>query len=182
MINRKDYTLRSLEEDDLRVVLQWRNTEKIREVMYSSKVISWEEHYKWFQSMKGRSDYKVYILIHKDKPIGVVNFQHINLEHRRCEWGLYIGEEKAPKGAGTVMGVYAIEKAFQEMNMHKICSQVLVNNTASCRYHEKMGFDIEGRLIEHVRRGENYIDVWQLALFQSKWENWKQHLMKDWEG
>ncbi|WP_010097563.1 UDP-4-amino-4,6-dideoxy-N-acetyl-beta-L-altrosamine N-acetyltransferase [Ornithinibacillus scapharcae] len=181
-MNRKDYALRSMKEDDLSLILQWRNSEKIREVMYSNEEISWEEHYNWFQNMKERSDYKVYIFTFKEKPVGIVNFRHINFDHRRCEWGLYIGEEKTPKGTGIVMGVYAIEKAFHEMKMHKICSHVLVNNTASCRYHEKMGFDIEGRLVDHVRRGESYIDVWQLALFQSKWEDWKHQLTKNWEG
>ena len=43
--------LRMLEYRDLDLVLQWRNTDRIRKNMFSDHIISVDEHYQWFSSL-----------------------------------------------------------------------------------------------------------------------------------
>ena len=40
--------LRPLMEQDLEMVLQWRNHPEINRYMYNQTAISWEEHRQWF--------------------------------------------------------------------------------------------------------------------------------------
>ncbi|MFS0674452.1 UDP-4-amino-4,6-dideoxy-N-acetyl-beta-L-altrosamine N-acetyltransferase [Ornithinibacillus sp. 179-J 7C1 HS] len=178
----RDYELRVIKEDDLKQVLEWRNSPRVKNVMYSNHHITWADHLRWFQSIKETADKEVYVLTYKGKPIGVVSLQEISKEHNRCEWGLYIGDEKAPKGSGTVMGILALNKAFHEMDLHKVCAQVLLTNEVSFKFHKKLGFEYEGRLVDHIKKENNYIDVLQLALFQSKWKEIRYRLMYKKEG
>lgn len=48
----RDYYLRPIEEGDLRLVLNWRNSPKVHSMMLTDHQITWDEHYAWFQRMK----------------------------------------------------------------------------------------------------------------------------------
>ena len=48
----RDYHLRPIEERDLRLVLDWRNSPKVHNMMLTDHEITWEEHYTWFKRME----------------------------------------------------------------------------------------------------------------------------------
>ncbi|MBS3681215.1 UDP-4-amino-4,6-dideoxy-N-acetyl-beta-L-altrosamine N-acetyltransferase [Ornithinibacillus massiliensis] len=182
MLEIRDFELRDIKEDNLKQVLEWRNSPRVKNVMNSNHNITWENHLRWFKSIKENTDKEVYVVTYKGKPIGVVSLQEISKEHNRCEWGFYIGDKEAPKGSGTILGILALNKAFNEMNLYKVCAQVLSTNKVSFQFHKKLGFEYEGRLVDHIKKENNYIDVLQLALFQSKWEGIRYRLMQKEEG
>lgn len=43
-----NYTLRPLEEKDLPIILEWRNSEKVHSKMLTDHKITWEEYYSWY--------------------------------------------------------------------------------------------------------------------------------------
>ena len=47
-----EYTLRPIGEQDLKLVLEWRNSKRVHSQMLTDHKITWEEHYAWFQRMK----------------------------------------------------------------------------------------------------------------------------------
>ena len=47
-----EYSLRPLEERDLQMVLQWRNSERVHSKMLTDHKIVWEEQFAWFQRIK----------------------------------------------------------------------------------------------------------------------------------
>lgn len=171
--------LRTVEEQDLPVLLAWRNTERIRNAMYSNHVITWQEHYEWFQrSQDEQYPNKHYVFLQGHTPLGVVNFTDITMLHKRLTWGFYIGEASAPRGAGVMMATLALNKAFEEFGMHKICGEVLLDNIKSINYHERLGFVREGVLKQHIFKDNRYVDVIVFGLFYDAWQRRRETFTK----
>ncbi|GGJ64247.1 UDP-4-amino-4,6-dideoxy-N-acetyl-beta-L-altrosamine N-acetyltransferase [Anoxybacillus voinovskiensis] len=172
-----DYRLRDITEEDLETVLCWRNSERIRRYMYHDHTISMEEHIRWFESLQNDSSRIFKMFIYKDEPIGTVSFNKIDRKNGRCSWGFYIGNEHAPKGAGTILGYLGIEYAFYELQMRKICAEVLEFNEISIRFHQKLGFYNEGRLLKHVKKNDVLVDVLLFVLLRERWELVKRNIL-----
>jgi len=165
----KDGGLRPINEEDLDMVLAWRNSDRVRLSMFSTHVITEEEHRKWYFNL----DYntcRYLVFEYRQRPVGLVNFTKIDRCNNRCSWGFYLGETDVPPGTGLLMGYLSMEYVFKSLNIRKLCSQVLGNNQRSIRYHHKLGFKEEGRLLKHVFHNGVYVDVIVLALFNDDWE------------
>ena len=171
--------LKPIEEKDLRLILNWRNKSYIRNNMINNQIISWEEHYKWFEKLENRKDQEVLIFILNGQKMGLVSFTNIDFENKHCSWGFYIGEEMAPKGAGTFMAYNALNYAFYKYSFHKINSQVLSFNAASLRYHEKLGFDKSGILKDEILRDGTFCDLILFSLFNKHWNEKKESIYQE---
>jgi UDP-4-amino-4,6-dideoxy-N-acetyl-beta-L-altrosamine N-acetyltransferase len=161
--------LRKMTDADLPLVLTWRNSDRIRNMMYSDHVISPEEHRAWFVRETNRDDCHHLVFECDGRPVGVVNVTQVEPRHRRCHWGFYLGEEHLPKGCGTAMGVLALDFIFDNLQLNKVVGEVLASNTASLKYHHRLGFVDEGRLVAHVNKGGRFEDVVTLAHFADQW-------------
>ncbi|MCQ5366115.1 UDP-4-amino-4,6-dideoxy-N-acetyl-beta-L-altrosamine N-acetyltransferase [Anoxybacillus salavatliensis] len=174
--------LEDMNSSHLEMVLNWRNQEHIRTVMFHDQIISLEEHRKWFHKLKEdeRTVVKIFYLDHI--PLGVVNFTNIDFENGKCSWGFYIGNQNAPKGSGTLMGYLALNFIFEELNIRKLCAEVISFNEKSIRYHQRLGFRTEGVLREHVFKNHQYADVILMALFNKEWKEQKSRVKHMIEG
>ncbi|MCK0470515.1 UDP-4-amino-4,6-dideoxy-N-acetyl-beta-L-altrosamine N-acetyltransferase [Halalkalibacter sp. APA_J-10(15)] len=164
-----EYTLTSMKEEHLPLVLKWRNSKSIRQCMYTDHVITLKEHEKWFQKIKQSDHAMIKLLFYRDHPIGLVHFSQIDRRNKKSYWGFYIGEQNAPKGSGTALGFLALECIFEQIGMRKLCSEVLAFNQPSLKFHRKLGFKEEGKFKNHIERNGQYIDVYVFALFNDKW-------------
>ncbi|WP_163537021.1 UDP-4-amino-4,6-dideoxy-N-acetyl-beta-L-altrosamine N-acetyltransferase [Gracilibacillus sp. YIM 98692] len=182
MGNTGDFQLKPLSLKDLKKVLKWRNSNRIKSSMYTDHHITWEEHYQWFKNVSKDSRRIVWLLYHQNQPLGLVNFSDIDKGNSRCYWGFYIGEETAPKGSGTIMAILALNKIFNEVGLHKVCSEVIHTNSGSIHYHKKLGFEPEGKFVDHVWKDGQFLDVIPMALFKEKWGEVKKQLIKDLGG
>jgi UDP-4-amino-4,6-dideoxy-N-acetyl-beta-L-altrosamine N-acetyltransferase len=154
---------------DLEIILEWRNSERIRAHMYSDHVISGQEHRQWFKRLQESHSEKCLMFLRETEPTGVVRITQIDSTHRRCYWGFYIGDTNAPKGSGLMMGYLALEYIFSKLDMRKVCGEAFAFNKASLSYHLKMGFVEEGRFVEHVLKNGRYEDIVGFALFKDEW-------------
>jgi len=124
----------------LNKILLWRNSEVVRNSMFSQQIISWEEHVSWFKKIHGSQIEKWFLYIDEKRvPSGVVYFKEIDLNKKKADWGFYANPE-AESGTGMRMSLEAINYAFLEMGLEKIESSVLMSNQRSITMHEKVGF------------------------------------------
>ncbi|WP_180271523.1 UDP-4-amino-4,6-dideoxy-N-acetyl-beta-L-altrosamine N-acetyltransferase [Fredinandcohnia onubensis] len=163
------YKLQVLTSEYLDIVLSWRNQDRIRKNMYNEKVITMEEHQAWFQHIL-QSKKDVYLLFYMDEiPTGLVYFNGIDHQHEHCYWGFYIGREDATKGSGTIMATLAFDFAYKKLKMNKIYGEILAYNFASVKFHEKLGFKQEGLFKSHIKKDDNFIDVYTYGLLSKDW-------------
>lgn len=141
----EQYFSRLVTHEDLPMILSWRNNEKVRRCMFTQHEISQKEHYDWFA--KASLEETCRLLIVEDMffgPFGYVQFNHVALGGV-ADWGFYTSPE-APKGSGIHLGKTALNYAFDELKLHKVCGQVIENNVSSIAFHQRLGFLQEGLL------------------------------------
>ncbi|KFL17349.1 pseudaminic acid biosynthesis N-acetyltransferase [Geobacillus stearothermophilus] len=174
--------LEDMNSSHLEMVLNWRNQEHIRSVMFHDQIISLEEHRKWFDRVKEDQRTIVKIFYLDNVPLGVVNFTNIDFKNGKCSWGFYVGDQNAPKGSGTLMGYLALNFIFEELNIRKLCAEIISFNERSIRYHQRLGFRKEGVLREHILKNNQYADVILMALFNKEWKEQKSKIQHMIEG
>lgn len=161
--------LHPLTEDDLAMILTWRNTLAVRQAMYTHHEISTEEHHAWFNKLKNNPS--VYWFLYRnsnDQPRGVVYLTQVDLYQGVAFWGFYASPD-APIGTGVRMSIEAVDFAFHKLGLHKLSAEVLANNYRSLRLHRNIGFIEEGLFREQHFDGKSYIDVYRFGMRSKEW-------------
>jgi len=159
--------IRLMKEEDLEQVLAWRNHPEIRRYMYNKDEISLKEHTRWFYQESRDPEKRLLIFSIGTSPLGFVKIHQI-ANGGIGEWGFYVAPG-SPKGSGNQLGKSAIEYAFNEVGLRKLCGYVLVFNQRSVQFHLKLGFCQEGLLRKQHFDGQQYHDVVFLGLLLSDW-------------
>lgn len=160
--------IRSMTEGDIDQVLIWRNHPDVRRYMYTQHEITMEEHQRWFEGASKDRGKHLLIFEADSIPWGFIQFSQMD-SRAIADWGFYAAPE-APKGYGRRLGLAALVYAFEHLQLHKVCGQVLAFNEPSIRFHRALGFHQEGRLREQHFDGQQYHDVLCFGLLQSEWQ------------
>ena len=81
------FTFRSMNTDDLPMVLRWRASDDINQVMLTEVTYDLAKQRLWFDSVSNDSSCQYWIIEHDKNPIGVLNQSDIHPVHKRCSWG-----------------------------------------------------------------------------------------------
>ncbi|MHB2016781.1 MAG: GNAT family N-acetyltransferase [Candidatus Xenobia bacterium] len=92
--------------------------------------------YRWFVELDG-------------EVVGSISLKEISEMMRYAEIGYGFDEAVHGRGIGTAAVRLAVERIFAETHLRKLIAYVHVDNTASCRLLERLGFRREGLLREH---------------------------------
>lgn len=168
-------TLREIREDELELMLSWRNAPNVRANMFTKHEITLTEHLSWWSRTRLRSDQLYSIYEFAGRPAGVVGFTSIDFANRNCAWAFYAAPE-APRGTGSRMELLALDKAFYDLKMHKLYCEVLAYNAAVLRLHQKFGFAVEGIFKEHHRTDDIFVDIYRLGLLSAHWDTMRAEM------
>ena len=163
------YVLRDMTTDDLRLVFEWRNQERIRNAMYTDHVISWDEHTQWFARVSSDPSNRQLVFEVDGRPVGVVSFTDIDVVNQRARWGFYLGESDVARGTGSRMEFLALNFAFDTLELRRLSCEVFVFNDKVTKLHGKFGFVEEGRLREHNLKAGVFEDVVLLGMLKDEW-------------
>jgi UDP-4-amino-4,6-dideoxy-N-acetyl-beta-L-altrosamine N-acetyltransferase len=148
--SQQEYRLRPLNENDLDMVLRWRNSDRIRKASHQQELISEEEHQNWFRSLKSDPTKKSFVFETGTRPLGIVHFTKIDIPNKSCRWGFYLGEENLPARSGTTMAEHAINLAFEKFGVERIDAEALRSNPRSLDFHLKLGFKLQTEYKDYV--------------------------------
>lgn len=178
MARLEEFKLRPIIEGDLRKVLEWRNSLRIRANMYTDHIISVEEHRAWLEGLKEREDVVYLVFELKDQPVGMVYFTEIDNKKDNAIFGFYLGETDLPRGTGTIMGILGLGYAFRELGLRKLCSETFAFNQSAVNFLKRLGFSKEGRFKKHVLKNGKYEDVFSFAILRENWEDNEPNLIE----
>lgn len=160
--------IRTLEPSDLSLVLSWRNHPQIRRYMFTQHEISLDEHKNWFAKASQVASRRLLIVEDEHIPIGYVQFSNV-VEGGVADWGFYASPE-APKGTGRKLGTTALNHAFRQLHLHKVCGQAIAFNSSSIAFHQRLGFKQEGELRDQCRIEGTYHSLICFGLLQHEWQ------------
>lgn len=161
--------LRSVINDDVDMIFEWRNREQIRKNMYNNEIIPYDTHKKWFESILVSSNSQYFIYEQEGTPLGLVSFTNIDHNNGHASWAFY-SSDFSVRGVGSEMEKLALQYAFNSLNLNKLCCEVLDFNFPVVRFHQKHGFKLEGIKKQQYKRDDNYYDIYQLAIFKKDYE------------
>jgi len=180
------YSIRAIKTSDKDLILEWRNSDRVRNSMYNDHIISIIEHDEWFSRALVDASAKYLVFTHDNKPIGFASFTNISISHSRCYWAFYLGELDIPRGSGPVMEFFALDYAFLKLKIRKLCCEVFAFNGGVIKLHKKFGFIEEGRFYQHYKKNDKYEDIICLAKYSHSWtkerESLKDRLFKNYKN
>lgn len=150
---------------DAELILSWRNQDSVRVNMYNHEIIKLDAHLTWFKSIFENEKVKYFIYEQNGKPLGVLSFVDIDHKNKKASWAFYSGDTSI-RGVGSEMEQLALKYAFTELDLNKLCCEVLEFNTAVISFHQKFGFKQEGIKRQEYFRDGKYFDIYQLALLK----------------
>ncbi len=164
----KSIEFRPLDESHLEMILSWRNEPMVRENMYTSHEISFIEHKKWFHGLENNKTKAYFIAVIDNVQCGVVGFSEINVVQGVATWAFYTSPH-ARRGSGSLMEFYALEYAFNTLQLHKLRCEVLSFNQTVIKLHKKFNFVVEGQHRDAFFDGGKYHDIVHLGILNTEW-------------
>jgi ribosomal-protein-alanine N-acetyltransferase len=102
-----------------------------------------------------------------DALIGACGLNDVKAEHRRGELGYWLLPGHWGRGVATECVGAVLEHAFGAMGLHRVGADVDVDNHASRRLLERLGFRLEGVRRDYERKAGVHIDLMNYALLAS---------------
>jgi RimJ/RimL family protein N-acetyltransferase len=86
-----------------------------------------------------------------------------------ADWG-FSARPAAAKGTGSKLGASALDHAFGQLKLHKVCGQAIDTNQSSIRFHERLGFKREAVLCDQKRVNDQYQTLICFGLLAHEWQ------------
>ena len=142
IIHRYGIELFRLQKEQIEMVRDWRNDDKIRKFMFIQELITSDQQRSWFDRID--DDHNFYFIIRvNSKPVGLINISKIDYEKGEAESGLFIYEDAYLGSHVPVLASMAmLDVFFPFFNLNRITAKVRASNQAAMDYNYKLGFRI----------------------------------------
>ena len=164
-------------EKDSKLFAKWARDAEYLRMLDTSPVRQWSErqYKKWFKEdleKEKRDDFLFLIrTLENDEAIGFIELDGVHWSHGDSYVGIGIGErEYWSKGYGTDAMKVVLRYAFEELNLHRVSLNVFEYNQRAIRSYEKVGFVVEGREREFLRRAGRRWDLICMGILRTEWE------------
>ena len=173
MIIGEKVILREIEEENLDLIVKWRNDPEILRWLFSYLPLSKVKERKWYETYLDDETQQIFIIeVNEEKtPIGTIGLTDIDYKNQRAELTIIIGEKEYwGKGLGEEALNLLVKFAFNEMNLRKIKALVFSDNDKAIKLYEKCGFVKEGVLKEEIFKDGKFKDFVVMSIFREKKE------------
>ena len=149
MLKGKYVGLRAIEESDLSQLLLWRNQPNYRRFFREYRELSQTNQKNWFDSkvLNDKSTEMFSIVdVNTGELLGACGLCYIDWINRNADFSIYIGkddlyiDEKYAIEAAQIMMKYG----FEELNLHKLWSEIYSFDEAKKVMFDRLGFKLEG--------------------------------------
>lgn len=154
--------MRSLEENDLEILKNWRNSPHIRKTTREYRILNMMNQKNWFSSLHQSNPPKniMFGVENKRKTlIGVCGLTYIDWKNRNAEISIYLGKKDWQKNSiGTELLDLIVTYGFGELNLHRLYAEIFSTAPENIKLFEKMNFIQEGVFREKLWRNGKWND------------------------
>ena len=131
-----------ISKEQKEMILSWRNSEKVRNMMVNTNPISLEEHLKFIEGLKERTDCYYWIVVDPiGVDIGVLDVIHVDYDKDEGEIGYYINPNEA--GIGFEFMKECNFFVFSQLKLRNNLVTVNVNNRDILLFTKYLGSSFE---------------------------------------
>ena len=166
MIEGERVLLRRMSRADAADVVRMRADPEVQAQLFSAGPPTMEEHLRWLAQVEACDDRHEFMIVERTsgRSVGTIGLSHIDRVNRRAEYGVLIGEPDARgKGLAAEASRLLLAYAFGTLGLRRVYLHVLARNEDALRLYRRVGFQPEGVLRRHVRKGDEFLDVAVMA-------------------
>lgn len=165
--------LRPITEKDSANIVKWRNSEHVRQHCMTKATITEESNLKFYKENVLTGKYKQFIVERIEEetglasyPIATVYLKDIDNNNKRCELCVFTSNDVEWNAEGQAIAIkMLLNKAFSEMNMHKVYSYVFAKYNDEISLLKSAGFSMETILKDESLGSDGYEDVVRMCVY-----------------
>ncbi|MBC7967362.1 MAG: GNAT family N-acetyltransferase [Fuerstia sp.] len=174
MLVGKNVRLRILDSTDTEYMRRLRNSPDVIRGFQWRNFISDVRQAAFYESVSVSSEQMYFIAesLHEAQPFGVYFIRNLDHRNQRGENGVFLDPQRTTTGVESIEAAFLLlEYEFTYLNLHKVCAEVLSENTRAIRFNEAIGMQCEGVLRQHVYYDGAFRDLSQFCLFRDDFLN-----------
>ena len=172
--------LRDLVAEDAGHLDRWRRDPEVNRWMCDAPPTTPAAWADWTDRFIADRDRRGWIVLSGGDPVGFLTLTGLTGQHRRAEWGWYVGEPGARgRGVGRAAQALGLDKAFDDLGLEKVWAEVLADNDAALKAQGAAGFQREGYLRRHAMKDGEFRDVVLLAILAEDWAARRERIRRD---
>lgn len=142
--------LRAIERGDLDQLRAWRNRPEYRRYFREYRELNDDQQRRWYETaVNGDPSTRMFSIVElaNDRLLGACGLCYINWVDRNADFSLYIGaddlyiDDRFATDAARVL----IRYGFDELNLHRLWSEIYDFDHAKQRLFDRLGFRLDGR-------------------------------------
>ncbi len=143
--------LRPITPEDGELIVKWRNSPNVRRHCFSRETVTEESNRIFFEENVVTGKYQQYIVERIDEqygvasyPIATVYLKDIDNYNKRCELCIFTSDDGEWNEESQSIAIrMLVEKAFDELGMHKVYSYVFYRFFDEAQLLKNAGFEVE---------------------------------------
>jgi len=161
---------RNIKPDDLPMILKWRTMPEVADYMYTDFEPKIEIQQKWYDDICRDNTRRDWLINVDGEDVGLLSIIRIDNLNKRCEWAYYLASPSVRgKGIGKSVEMNVLEYVFENLNLNKLCCEVLKKNEIVIKIHEKYGSVVEGTRRRHIFKKNDFHDIVEMGILEEDW-------------
>lgn len=176
MLKGKKIYLRAVEKEDLRELMNWRNSPELRKNFREYKEINYDNQLKWYETKVLNDNSTIMfsiVSLSDDKLIGCCGFCYINWVNRNADISMYIGINDYyidSEGLAEESCNLLIDYGFNETGLHKLTTEIYEFDKKKEDLYKKLNFKLDGTLRDHYYHNGRWWNSHIYSILQSDWK------------
>lgn len=167
MNSKSKIQLKKITKSDLKLLIEWRNSNKI--FLYNTQyfLLNLKMQMEWFNSLQNDSSRKMFMILHENVKIGICGLIDIDYKNKNANIAIIIGKTQLhTKGLGTMALSNLLNYGFKELGLHRIGADVIEYNKTSIRLFEKSKFKIDAVQRDGIWRNNRWWNMYSMSILK----------------
>lgn len=154
------FRLRKLEEKDIPDMLEWMHDTRVNEKFrFDFANMTEEKVHDFVQNSFTEKNQNFAFVGEDDRYLGTISLKNISFVDKNAEYAVVTGVQAQGTGAAYQATMDILKYAFEELGLHRVYLNVLVENQRANAFYKKCGFSYEGVFKEHLFIRGEYKDL-----------------------
>jgi UDP-4-amino-4,6-dideoxy-N-acetyl-beta-L-altrosamine N-acetyltransferase len=167
MDSKSKIQLKKITKSDLKLLIEWRNSNKI--FLYNTQyfLLNLKMQMDWFNSLQNDSSRKMFMILHENVKIGICGLIDIDYKNKNANIAIIIGKTQLhTKGLGTMALSNLLNYGFKQIGLHRIGADVIEYNKTSIRLFEKSKFKIDVIQRDVIWRNNRWWNMYSMSILK----------------
>lgn len=173
MLKGNKVKLIAIEKSDLPLLMEWRNKPEYRKYFREYRELNDALQNKWYENQVINDPATIMYSIKNmdDELIGCCGLAYINWVQRNADLSLYIGWKNCyidDEGFAEESTILLLKYAFNELNLHKIWTEIYEFDSKKLKLYKKLNFKIDAQLRDNYFYDGKYWDSYILSILSNE--------------